>query len=220
MEPNEDIAAPDMDTVEMPAAAPNPAPEQPDALADDVVDTATIEDAETTILEGVGATDRSDISSEDTIQFAAMKPDVETVERVDDDVALADTMVETPAVLMPVVRDTPRAQSTTHAQSIRNRIAQIPLAALSRVLAGGGAGGVPAPLAYRPDRNPERSGSTTDSSARRMAPWRAAHHRHSGVYRRHESATDHLHIRAVRGAQQRSCCSQLSRMRSGTCSAS
>ncbi len=126
MEPNEDIAAPDMDTVEMPAAAPSPAPEQPDALADDVVDTATIEDAETTILEGVGATNRSDISSEDTIQFAAMKPDVETAERVDDDVALADTMVETPAVLMPVVRGTPRAQSTTHAQSIRNRIAQIP----------------------------------------------------------------------------------------------
>src|SRR5690242_4387218 len=104
MEPNEDVAAPDtedIDTVEMPAAAPPTAQGQPDAPTDEVDDAEAIEDAETTILNSVAAADTadtadtSDISREDTIQFAAQKPGVAPV---DDDVALADTKVETPAV--------------------------------------------------------------------------------------------------------------------------
>ena len=141
MEPNDDIAAPDMedmDTVEMPSAAPNPALGQPAAPADtddtDIADDVeTIEGAETKVLNGVGAantSDTSDISSEDTIQFAASKP---VVERVDDDVSLTDTMVEMPAVLMPAVLmpvvhapAAPREPTTARAQAIRSRIAQIP----------------------------------------------------------------------------------------------
>src|SRR5690348_3242540 len=126
MEPNEDLTAPDtedIDTVEMPVAAP----------ADEVNDAAAIEDTETTILDSVGVADTSDISdlsSEDTIQFAAKKPNVARVDRVDD-VSLADTMVETPAVLMPVVRAVQgpppsSEQPPPRPQSFRDRIAQIP----------------------------------------------------------------------------------------------
>ena len=84
MEPNEDIAAPDtedMDTVEMPVAAQNPALTQPNAPAemDTADDAEAIEDTETTTLDSVGA---SDISREDTIQFAASKPLAE--QHVDD----------------------------------------------------------------------------------------------------------------------------------------
>ena len=127
MEPNEDIAAPDMedmDTVETPAAAPTPAPEQPDAPADadTAGDAGAVADAETTVLDRVGATD---ISREDTVQFAASKPDAEQHDDDDndDDVALADTMVETPAVLMPVVRS---AHTIPRAEAIRIRIRRTP----------------------------------------------------------------------------------------------
>jgi hypothetical protein len=141
MEPNEDIAAPDMedlediDTVEMLVASPRPALENPDTPATpmdevtDVTDAEMIADAETTVLDGIRAadtSDTSDISREDTIQFAAEKPDTAPV---NDDVSLADTMVETPAVLMPVVHApaAPRGQTTTtHARTFRSRIAQIP----------------------------------------------------------------------------------------------
>src|SRR5690348_3287370 len=134
MEPNEDIAAPDadmedMDTVELPASAPNQALTRNGTPADmDVTDEAeAIEDTETTVLHGIGA---ADISSEDTIQFAASKSVAkQRVDDGDDDVALADTMVETPAVLMPVVRDmhaAPHADTPSRAQAFRTRIAQIP----------------------------------------------------------------------------------------------
>ncbi|HEX5159090.1 MAG TPA: glycosyltransferase family 39 protein [Ktedonobacterales bacterium] len=137
MESNEDIAAPDtedVETIEMPVAAPTIALEQPAAPSDEMVDAEAITDAETTILDSVGAadtSDTSDISSEDTIQFAAQKPNVARVAPVDDDVSLADTMVETPAVLMPVVRAVQgpppsSAETSTRPQTIRSRIAQIP----------------------------------------------------------------------------------------------
>jgi hypothetical protein len=140
MEPNEHIAAPDMEdieTIEMPVAPPRPALAQPDAPADEVDNAEAIADAETTILSSVGAADTADtadtadISREDTVQFAAQKPGVAPV---DDDVALANTMVETPAVLMPVVRvgqvvespPTASEQSTTRPRTLRSRIADIP----------------------------------------------------------------------------------------------
>ncbi|HKW21918.1 MAG TPA: glycosyltransferase family 39 protein [Ktedonobacterales bacterium] len=129
MEPNEDIAAPnteDIDTVEVPASVPNPAPNAA-VETDATVETEAIEDTETTVLDSVGA---ADISREDTIQFTASKPVAEQpVGNHDDDVALADTMVETPAVLMPVVRAThatPHADTPSRAQAFRARILQIP----------------------------------------------------------------------------------------------
>lgn len=127
MEPNEDIAAPDtedIETVEMPVAAARVTLEQPDAPSDEV----EIEDAETTILDSVAAANTSDISSEDTIQFAAQKAGVARADRVDDDVSMADTMVETSAVLMPVVHApaTTRSPTATRPQTFRSRIAQIP----------------------------------------------------------------------------------------------
>jgi hypothetical protein len=127
MEPNEDIAAPDtedIETVEMPVAAARVTLEQPDAPSDEV----EIEDAETTILDSVAAANTSDISSEDTIQFAAQNAGVARADRVDDDVSMADTMVETSAVLMPVVHApaTTRSPTATRPQTFRSRIAQIP----------------------------------------------------------------------------------------------
>lgn len=131
MEPNEGnegFAAPgmeDIETVEMSVATPRPDLTQPDTPVDAVDNAEAIADAETTILQTVGAADTSDISGEVTIQFAAQKPGVAPV---DDDVSLADTMVETPAVLMPVVHApaTPGRRTTPRPQSFRSRIAQIP----------------------------------------------------------------------------------------------
>src|SRR5512146_2769023 len=62
MESNEDIAAPDtedVETIEMPVAAPTIALEQPAAPSDEMVDAEAITDAETTILDSVGAAETS-----------------------------------------------------------------------------------------------------------------------------------------------------------------
>ncbi|HEU4785018.1 MAG TPA: glycosyltransferase family 39 protein, partial [Ktedonobacterales bacterium] len=55
-------------------------------------------------------------------------PGVAPVDPVDDDVSLADTMVETPAVLMPVVHApaAPGGPTATRPRTFRSRIAQIP----------------------------------------------------------------------------------------------
>ena len=82
MEPNEGnegFAAPgmeDIETVEMSVATPRPDLTQPDTPVDAVDNAEAIADAETTILQTVGAADTSDISGEVTIQFAAQKPGV------------------------------------------------------------------------------------------------------------------------------------------------
>lgn len=141
MEPNDDIAAPDtedIETVELPVAAPRAALGQSsDAPANEVDSAEAIADAETTVLDSMRApdtsdmSDMSDISREDTIQIAAKKP---VAAHAADDVSLADTMVEMPAVPMPVVRVGQVVEGTrpsseqpiTRLQMFRSRLLQIP----------------------------------------------------------------------------------------------
>lgn len=119
MEENEDIAAPDLDTIAVPIATPHPTPE---ATPAPTTNETALEDAETARVAIVAPTNAP--AEADTVYGynASVAPtapvsdpaDVATV-RVPavaaSDPTMQDTLVETPAVLMPAVKAPAAAQA-------------------------------------------------------------------------------------------------------------